>query len=121
MNEQIRKKLKSLGIELNCESPLEISHPEMEANASGYMAQSIINQAMNGDFDENYEPIEPNSLIATLPNFPIAQRNDDPPFVFLRDAVEIKNIWQKKMNELAARVAKAENKVNQICEILFPH
>ena len=52
IDEEVKQKLDSVGIELNCESPLEISHPEYEAFASGYFAETVIEQIMNGDYDE---------------------------------------------------------------------
>lgn len=53
MDEKTLEKLASVGITVECHSPLEISDDIHEAWASGYFAEVIIREALDGAFDDD--------------------------------------------------------------------
>ncbi len=53
INDEVKQKLEEVGINLDCESPLEISDRDREAFASGYFAETILEYVMNGGYEDD--------------------------------------------------------------------
>lgn len=121
MNKQELKRLEKIGIMVVCESPLEIEWHDSQAN--GHIAQTIIDQAFDGEFDCDYDEdgaVTEEDLLLQLPGFQVAEGAGLSPFVWETEAKAVKAKWEKRFVKLTGRLLDAEKKLARVFAALMP-